>query len=102
MGLKSRIAGWAIGKGVGEFLKHRTRFNQDTRRHIVKVVRMAMKPKSPKDEPVLYAAAASVVADLVGAYGLELEPEALATTISTVVVLVSFVARRFTTPAQKP
>jgi len=102
MGLKSTLASWAIGKGVGEFLKHRTRFDKDTRRHIVKVVKMAMKPKSPKDEPVMYAAAASVVAALVGAYGLELEPEALATTISTVVVIVAFVVRRFTTPATKP
>ena len=102
MGLKSKIASWAIGQGVEDFLKSRTPFEKDTRRHIVKVVRMAMKPKSPKDEPVIYAAAASVVAALFAAYGLELEPDALATTISTVVVVVAFIVRQFTTPARKP
>ena len=101
MGLKSKLAAWAIGKGVSEFLKHRTRLDKPARQNIVEAVKMSMKPKKPKDEPVMYAAVASVLVALLGAYGLDLEPEALATPVSTVVVIVSFVARKFTTPVRK-
>jgi len=100
MGIKSRLAGWAIGKGVSEFLKHRTTLDKPTRKQIVEAIKMTLKPKSPKQEPVIYGAVASVLVAVFAHYGLELNPDALITTVSTVVVVVTFIVRRFVTPVK--
>lgn len=100
MGLKARLAAWAIGKGVSEFLKHRTTLDQPTRKRIVEAIKMTLKPKSPKQEPVIYGAVASVLVAVCAHYGLQLDPDALITTVSTVVVVITFIVRRFVTPVK--
>ena len=98
MGLRSRIAAWAIGRGVSDFLKHRTSIDKQNRRKIVEVVQQMLKPKSPKREPVIYGAIVSIAVAVGAAYGLELSAEELSITISTVIAIGSFVVRKFTTP----
>ena len=100
MGIKSRLAGWAIGKGVSEFLKHRTTLDKSTRKQIVEAIKMALKPKTPKSEPVIYGALASVAAALLAHYGLALDAEAITTTVTTVVVIVTFLVRRVVSPVK--
>ena len=100
MGLRARVASWAIGKGVSEFLQHRTTLDHPTRTRIVEAIKMALKPKSPKSEPVIYGALASVVAALLAHYGLALDAEAITTTVTTVVVIVTFLVRRVVSPVK--
>ena len=61
---------------------------------------MAIKPRSPKSEPVIYGALASVAAALLAHYGLALDAEAITTTVTTVVIVVTFLVRRFVSPVK--
>tara|TARA_R110000824_G_scaffold214644_2_gene400868 strand:- start:92 stop:394 length:303 start_codon:yes stop_codon:yes gene_type:complete len=98
MGLKSKFATWAIGKGVGDFLKHSTRIDKVNRKKIVEATKHMMKPKGPKREPVLYGGLVSILVAVGGAYGLDLTAEQLGITISTVVAIVTFFLRKRVTP----
>jgi len=98
MGLKSKLAAWAIGKGIGDFLKHNTRIDKVNRKKIVEVTKNMMKPKGPKREPVLYGGLVSILVAVGGAYGLDLTAEQLGVTISTVVAIVTFFLRRQVKP----
>ena len=61
---------------------------------------MAIKPRSPKSEPVISGALASVAAALLAHYGLALDAEAITTTVTTVVVIVTFLVRRVVSPVK--
>ena len=61
---------------------------------------MAIKPRSPKSEPVIYGALASVAAALLAHYGLALDAEAITTTVTTVVIVVTVLVRRFVSPVK--
>jgi hypothetical protein len=50
----------------------------------------------PKNEPVMYAGIATVIAALAGAYGLDLTADQIAGAISVISVIVSLIARRQT------
>jgi hypothetical protein len=94
MGLKSKLARWAIGKGVSDYLK-KMGVDQPHRERVVKAVKDML---NPKKEPVMLGGVVSVAVALGAAFGLELTVEELSVTVATVIAIVTFVQRKFVTP----
>ena len=94
MGLKSKVAAWAIGRGVDDYLK---KINVDKlhRQRVSKAVKAML---NPKKEPVMFGGAISVAVALGAAFGLELTAEELSITIATVIAIVTFVQRKLVSP----
>ena len=53
-----------------------------------------------RSEPVLSGAFLSVVVALAAAFGLELDAEELAITVSVISTIVAFIVRRFVSPTK--
>ena len=94
MGLKSKVASWAIGQGVDDYLK-KSNVDKKQRQRIVEAVKAML---SPKKEPVKFGGAISVAVALGAAFGLELTAEQLSITIATVVAIVTFIQRKLVSP----
>ena len=94
MGLKSKVASWAIGQGVDDYLK-KINVDKKQRQRIVEAVKAML---SPKKEPVMFGGAISVAVALGAAFGLELTTEELSITIATVISIVTFIQRKLVSP----
>ena len=94
MGLKSKVAAWAIGQGVAAYLK-KISVDKKYRQGIVKAVKAML---NPKKEPVMFGGAISVAVALGAAFGLELTAEQLSITIATVISIVTFIQRKLVSP----
>ena len=94
VGLKSKVAAWAIGKGVDDYLK-KSNVDKKQRQRIVEAVKAML---SPKKEPVMFGGAISVAVALGAAFGLELTTEELSITIATVISIVTFIQRKLVSP----
>jgi hypothetical protein len=94
MGLKSKLARWAIGQGVSGYLK-KMGVDKPHRQRVVKAVQDML---NPKKEPVLLGGLVSVAVALGAAFGLDLTVEQLSVTVATVIAIVTFVQRRFVSP----
>jgi hypothetical protein len=100
MGLKNKITSWVAGVAVDDVLKSRLGVTDtQKRKRVVREVKRMI--KSPRDEPVAYGGLVGVAVALFAAFGLELEGEHLAITISTVIALVSFIQRQLVSPVSK-
>jgi len=94
------LTSWVVGVAVDDVLKSRlgvtdTRKRKRVAREVQKMI------KSPWDEPVAYGGLVGVAVALLAAFGLELDGERLAITISTVIALVSFIQRKLVSPVSK-
>ena len=97
MGIKSKLAGWVVGRVVSDILKN-MKVGKLHRAKVVEAVRSMIKPKN---EPVAWHGAVAVAVALAGAFGLDLTAEQLAVTVSTIVSIGTFIVRRKVTPMQK-
>jgi hypothetical protein len=100
MGLKSKLARWAIGQGVSDYLQ-KMGVEKLHRERVVKAVKSMLKLEASKKEPVLLGGAVTVAVALAGAFGLELTVEQLSITVSTIIAIVSFFIRRRVSPVIK-
>ena len=103
--LKRKSVTWFLGKKLGGVLEN-TDMPATKRKALVKTIQKAvsnMMQNKPtlKNEPVMYGGAITVAVALAGAFGLELTVEQLSITISTVIAVVSFVQRKFVSPAKE-
>lgn len=94
------LTSWVVGKATEDILKNTFGITERSKRkHVVREVKKMI--RNPKHEPVALGGFASVGAALLAAFGLELDGEHLAITISTVIVLVSFIQRKLVSPVSK-
>ena len=104
-GLKRKAVTWFLGHKLGGVLEN-TDIPDTKRKALVTTIQKAVsnimqnKP-TIKNEPVMYWGAITVAVALAGAFGLELTVEQLSITISTVIAVVSFVQRKFVSPAKE-
>ena len=91
MGIKSKFAQWAIGRGVSDYLK-KMGVDKPHRERVVKAVKDML---NPKKEPVILGGVVSVAVALGAAFGLDLTVEQLSVTVATVIAIVTFVQRKF-------
>ena len=97
MGIKSRLAGWVVGRAVSDTLQN-MRVDKPHRDNVVKAVKIMIKPRSISKEPVAWHGVIAVAVALVGAFGLDLTAEQLSITVSTLIAIGSFLVRRKVTP----
>tara|TARA_R110002020_G_scaffold145908_4_gene320225 strand:- start:17243 stop:17569 length:327 start_codon:yes stop_codon:yes gene_type:complete len=104
-GLKRKAVTWFLGNKLGSWLKD-TAIPDAKQKAMVKTIQkvvsniMQNKP-TIKNEPVMYGGAITVAVALAGAFGLDLTVEQLSITLSTVIAVVSFVQRKFVSPAKE-
>ena len=94
------LTSWVVGTATEDILKNKlgvadTRKRRRVARELKKMI------KSPRNEPVAYGGLVGVAVALLAAFGLELDGERLAITISTVIALVSFIQRKLVSPVSK-
>jgi len=94
------LTSWVVGKATDEILRNRLGV-ADTRKRKRVIREVKRMIKSPRNEPVAYGGLVGVAVALLAAFGLELDGEHLAITISTVIVLVSFIQRKLVSPVSK-
>ena len=103
--LKRKAVTWFLGHKLGGVLEN-TDMPATKRKALVTTIQKAVsnimqnKP-TLKNEPVMYGGAITGAVALAGAFGLELTVEQLSITISTVIAVVSFVQRKFVSPAKE-
>ena len=103
--LKRKAVTWFLGHKLGG-VQENTDMPATKRKALVTTIQKAVsnimqnKP-TLKNEPVMYGGAITVAVALAGAFGLELTVEQLSITISTVIAVVSFVQRKFVSPAKE-
>ena len=103
--LKRKAVTWFLGHKLGGVLEN-TDMPATKRKALVTTIQKAvsnMMQNKPtlKNEPVMYGGAITVAVALAGAFGLELTVAQLSITISTVIAVVSFVQRKFVSPAKE-
>jgi hypothetical protein len=92
--VKSKLARWAIGRGVSDYLKKLGVDKQD-RQRVVKAVKDML---NPKKEPVMLGGLVSVAVALGAAFGLDLTVEQLSVTVATIIAIVTFIQRKLVSP----
>jgi uncharacterized membrane protein len=103
--IKSKVATWFMGRAVRKLLRFTT-VDESTQKQTTRTIKEALgnimrnKP-TMKNEPVVYGGVITIAVALAGAFQLELSAEQLATTISTIVAIATFVMRMFVTPTNK-
>ena len=97
MSVKSRLAGWVVGRVVSAVLSN-MQVEKSHRETVVKAVQYMIKPRK---EPVAWHGMIGVAVALAGAFGLDLTAEQLSVTLSTLIAVGTFIVRGKVTPTQE-
>ena len=95
VGLKSTLTAWVMGQAVNDVLERATVTDDSKRQRVVKAVQRMI--KKPTDEPVAYGGMISGAVALFAAFGLDLTAEQVGITVTTVIAVVTFITRKFST-----